>query len=156
MIIIDLIISTVYYKYIIYLVIMEGEMFLTINPDTLNDEEIWTYRDLQLISTQLGLKANLKRSKLVANLTKWHRGRTEDDKNLVPDKQNEENLEMNVIGNNFALLAVNVNKKRKTRYSTSSRDSLLIVDYEGNYFIMIFIFKKFKKILFIYIIRRSI
>jgi len=118
---------------------MEGEMFLTINPDTLNDEEIWTYRDLQLISTQLGLKANLKRSKLVANLTKWHRGRTEDDKNLVPDKQNEENLEMNVIGNNFALLAVNVNKKRKTRYSTSSRDSLLIVDYEGNYIIMIFI-----------------
>ena len=45
--------------------IMEGEMFLTINPDTLNDAELWTYRDLQLISTQLGLKANLKRSKLV-------------------------------------------------------------------------------------------
>lgn len=40
-------------------------MFLTINPDTLNDEELWTYRDLQLISTQLGLKANLKRLKLV-------------------------------------------------------------------------------------------
>ena len=44
---------------------MEGEMFLTINPDTLNDDSLWTYRDLQLISTQLGLKANLKRPKLV-------------------------------------------------------------------------------------------
>ena len=131
---------------------MEGEMFLTINPDTLNDAELWTYRDLQLISTQLGLKANLKRSKLVGiysivcnnnyhdliiiiieNLSKWHRGRTEDDKNLVPDKQDEENLEMNVVGNNFALLAVSVNQKknRKQRYSTSSRESLLIVDYEG-------------------------
>ena len=44
---------------------MEGEMFLTINPDTLNDDSLWTYRDLQLISTQLGLKANLKRSNLV-------------------------------------------------------------------------------------------
>lgn len=70
---------------------------------------------------------------LLANLAKWHRGRTEDDKNLVPDKQDEENLEMNVIGNNFSLLAVNVNQKknRKQRYSTSSRESLLIVDYEG-------------------------
>lgn len=51
----------------------------------------------------------------------------------MPDKQDEENLEMNVIGNNFSLLAVNVNQKknRKQRYSTSSRESLLIVDYEG-------------------------
>ena len=43
-------------------------MFLTINPDTLTDSELWTYRDLQLISTQLGLKANLKRSKLIGIL----------------------------------------------------------------------------------------
>lgn len=64
-------------------------------------------------------------------MTKWHRGRTEDDKNLVPDKQDEENLEMNVVGNNFALLAVSVNKNRKRKFSTSSRESLLIVDYEG-------------------------
>lgn len=90
---------------------MEGQEFLTINPDTLSDPKIWSYRDLQKIAKAVGLHANGRREKLVQSLDEWHRSRKDGTKTLVESTSDETevvNLDMNVVGNNFAILAVKV------------------------------------------------
>jgi hypothetical protein len=90
---------------------MEGQEFLTINPGTLNDSNIWSYRDLQKICKALSIKANEKRSVLIENLQTWHRLRKDGTKTLVEDFESD-SIEMNVVGSNFSILAVNVKPKR--------------------------------------------
>ena len=33
---------------------MEGEQYITFNPDTFADQTLWTYRDLQKLSKKVG------------------------------------------------------------------------------------------------------
>ena len=94
---------------------MEGQDFITINPDTLTDSTVWSYRDLQKISRAVGVKANGSRDDLVQKLQTWNRMRVDGTKTVVDDNfidsqvpVKTENLEMNVIGNNFSILAVHV------------------------------------------------
>ena len=42
-------------EYRLCIISMEGEEFLTINPDTLSDRGQWRYRDLQLLCMRLSL-----------------------------------------------------------------------------------------------------
>ena len=88
---------------------MEGENFITINPATLDDETMWSYRDIQRLAKKAGINAKQKRTSLVEALLVWHRDRTDDGKALVMDDCIEDDLiEMNVCGNNFALLSIDV------------------------------------------------
>lgn len=89
---------------------MEGDEYLTINPEMLSNVNAWSYRDLQKLSKKVGLSSKGKRDELVENLCLWHRCRI-DAKTLVSiidvgNDHNEEILEMNVCGNNFAMLAL--------------------------------------------------
>lgn len=93
---------------------MEGETYISINPATLDDASVWSYRDLQLLSKRVGLRSNLKRENLVKNLIRWHRTRTQDEKCLVPPRSvNEENIEMNCVGQNLLMVPVNVTMGKK-------------------------------------------
>lgn len=102
---------------------MEGEQYITFNPDTFADQALWTYRDLQKLSKKIGKKMNekhllcvavhlsfaylpsiyiglnakLKREELEENLRLWHRSRI-DGQTLVPiaSRDDEETIEMNV------------------------------------------------------------
>lgn len=90
---------------------MEGQEFLTINPDTLSDPELWSYQDLQKIAKAVGLRANCRREALVQSLDEWHRSRKDGTQTLVENTRASSqavNLDMNVVGNNFAILAVKV------------------------------------------------
>ena len=99
---------------------MEGQSFITINPDTLNDSRLWSYRDLQKIGRAVGIKANGSREIIVERLQSWNRMRIDGTKTVVEDHHHiaetassdefpqTEHLEMNVVGNNFSILAVHV------------------------------------------------
>ena len=47
--------------------------YISINPGCLDDKECWSYRKLQKLCKQLGLKASGKRVELVERLNVWHR-----------------------------------------------------------------------------------
>ena len=101
---------------------MEGEQFLTYNFATLSkDAGVWSYRDIQKLCVSLGISARGKRGQLVRKLAEWHRSRYEDDSCLVPliDPSSEENIPMNVLGNNFGLLPVNVTTEKSPPSSRS-------------------------------------
>jgi hypothetical protein len=111
---------------------MEGQQFLTINPDTLVDRNLWSYRDLQKISKSVGIRANSKREKLIRKLQEWHRDRKDGTQTLVGNDDDSddsmENYDMNVIGNNFAILPVNVREKKAG--TKRKRNSILGLDDE--------------------------
>ena len=115
---------------------MEGEQFLTYNFATFSkDAGVWSYRDIQKLCVRLGISARGKRGHLVRKLAEWHRSRYEDDSCLVPlvDPSSEENIPMNVLGNNFGLLPVNVTTEKSTATSKSNtrkRKSLVALDDE--------------------------
>ena len=106
---------------------MEGEEFLAINPDTLNDTNIWSYRDLQKISKALNIKANDKRHILINHLQQWHRMRVDGTRTILTDDNDitSEAIDMNVIGNNFSLFAMNVKAKD---HSTSDNNPTTTTD----------------------------
>merc|ERR1711991_321807 len=71
-----------------------------------------------------GLGGRGKREKLVKKLTDWHRSRYDDDSCLLPvNSKEEENIPMNVIGNNFGILPVTI-----TRTKRDSRKRKSLVD----------------------------
>ena len=115
---------------------MEGERFLTYNFATFSkDAGVWSYRDIQKLCVSLGISARGKRGQLVRKLAEWHRSRYEDDSCLVPlvDPSSEENIPMNVLGNNFGLLPVNVTTEKPTAPSKSKsrkRKSLVALEDE--------------------------
>ena len=101
---------------------MEGERFLTYNFATFSkDAGVWSYRDIQKLCVSLSISARGKRGQLVRKLAEWHRSRYEDDSCLVPlvDPSSEENIPMNVLGNNFGLLPVNVTTEKSPHSSKS-------------------------------------
>jgi len=96
---------------------MEGQEYISINPGTLSDPELWSYQDLQKIAKTVGLRANTRREELVNSLIEWNRCRKDGTKTLVEDSVvtasssssiSTVKLDMNVVGNNFAILAVKV------------------------------------------------
>ncbi len=118
---------------------MEGQQYLTVNPNTFDDTSTWTYRDLQKLSMVVGLKGNSSRTQLVENLQKWNRTRKDGTKTLVEaasmdEEHSTENLDMNVDGNNFAILAVQVkgskngkrSGKRKSMIGLGNNDSGIV------------------------------
>lgn len=115
---------------------MEGEQFLTYNFATFSkDAGVWSYRDIQKLCVSLGISARGKRGQLVRKLAEWHRSRYEDDSCLVPliDPSSEENIPMNVLGNNFGLLPVNVTTEKSppsSRSKSRKRKSLVASDDE--------------------------
>ena len=110
---------------------MEGQEFLTINPDTLNDTNIWSYRDLQKISKALNIKANDKRHVLINHLQQWHRMRVDGTRTVLNDANDttSEAIDMNVIGNNFSIFAMNVKAKD---HSTSDNNPTTTTDDATN------------------------
>ena len=105
---------------------MEGEEYIAINPDTLHDSSHWSYRDLQKLCRKLNLGGKGSRSILEQKLLTWHRERPCDEESAA------EMFEMNVPGNNFSLLQVNVvpssRKKASRRSSIGLDDDKMIVD----------------------------
>jgi hypothetical protein len=101
---------------------MEGEQYLSVNPATLVDANLWSYRDLQKLAKFAQIRANQKREVLVDELLHWNRKRKNGTQTLVTqdryDSLNVENLDMNVVGNNFALLAVQAVEKKSSSAAT--------------------------------------
>jgi len=102
---------------------MKNNEYLVANPDTFQNPEIWTYRDLQKLCVKLSLGGKGSRAELLQKLEAWHRQR-ETDKS-----QRENGISMNVAGNNFSLLEINVRptkckRKRRSSIIDSSRKDI--------------------------------
>jgi hypothetical protein len=54
---------------------MEGDQYLAINPSTLDDNSLFSYRDLQQLCIRLGLGGKGNRLELQDKLHRWHRQR---------------------------------------------------------------------------------
>ena len=95
---------------------MEGEEIIVYNP-FLFDESYWTYRKLQKLCLKLSLSGKGTRNELENRLKEWNKQR--DYNNF------EENYPMNVTGNNFTLLSINIQeskkKKKKVREKNEKR-----------------------------------
>ncbi len=88
---------------------MDGEQFIAINPATLEDRNYFSYRDLQKLCLKLNLGASGRREELEEKLKAWNRGRLNNGIGMIGAlNENEESIPMNVEGNNFALLKVDV------------------------------------------------
>lgn len=84
------------------------------NPDTLCNEKVWAYRDLQLLCMKLGIGGKGSRTSLEHKLISWHRARSKgrailnrvnnSESGDSQDHAQVENMPMNVIGNNFSML----------------------------------------------------
>lgn len=102
---------------------MQGQEYLTINPDTFSDTNTWSYRDLQKLCSKLALGGKGTRDTLEDKLFSWHRERQYEE------EPEEEKFEMNVPGNNFSLLQINVEpSKQKGKSSKRRKSSLLGLD----------------------------
>lgn len=93
---------------------MEGQEFVVINPDTLNNKDYFSYRDLQKLCLKLNLGGSGNRELLELKLKDWNRQRSRYGETVAisaDENENDQNIPMNVIGNNFSLLAVNIVSK---------------------------------------------
>lgn len=90
------------------------EKYIAINPDTFDDKDQWSYRDLQKLCVELQLGGRGSRQELVKKLCRWHRDRdvVDEDAEIVLDDTND-TLPMNVIGNNFTLLPIRVRESKR-------------------------------------------
>lgn len=115
---------------------MEGEEFLTINPETFCDKNCWQYKDLQKLCAKLGLGGKGSRENLEEKLSDWHRMRNdyyEEDYQYAP-QQPETHFPMNVHGNNFALMHIDVkvsksaHKRRRSSIHKLDENHRAVVD----------------------------
>lgn len=104
---------------------MDGESYITANPFTFDISTYWEYADLQRLCKKCNISAKGSREKLVQRLIEFHRQRDKDGTTLINDDctQNE-NIPMNVNGNNFAMMQVTVvpsstEKLTKSKYRIS-------------------------------------
>ena len=114
---------------------MEGQQFLAINPDTLNDKETWSYRDIQKVCKTVGIKSNQKREILIVELETWHRARKDGTQTMVDnigDDENTENIDMNVVGNNFSILAIDVKERSTNAIKVKRRGSMVGIGLKDN------------------------
>mmetsp|Transcript_26718 Transcript_26718/g.39688 ORF Transcript_26718/g.39688 Transcript_26718/m.39688 type:complete len:182 (-) Transcript_26718:96-641(-) len=98
---------------------MEGQEYVAINPDTLSDKAHWTYADLRKLCCKLSLGGKGSREELEQKLRDWHRARNNWTGTVSCQS---ELFPMNVPGNNFSLLQINVreSKKKTTKRRRSS------------------------------------
>ena len=87
---------------------------VTINAELLDDKDAFSYRDIQKLCCKLNLGGKGKREELVAKLKSWHRSRSPAS---VKSSQSSPSvgtaaMPMNVIGQRFCMLAVNVSSKK--------------------------------------------
>lgn len=99
---------------------MQGQEYLTINPDTFSDANTWSYKELQKLCAKLSLGGKGTRDSLEDKLFSWHRDRT------IDEEPEEEKFEMNVPGNNFALLQINVEPSKAHKGKKSRRKSSIV------------------------------
>jgi len=108
---------------------MEGDSFITANPFTFHDDRSWSYADLRQLCKRFNIGANGSREELVAKLIEWHRKRDAyGNSTVVNDPDNEENIPMNVHGNNFAVLNLNVVPQSAEKRSRSKQRILKSAD----------------------------
>lgn len=106
---------------------MEGEQYLAINPDTLSDTTQWSYRDIQKLCMRLQLGGRGSRDVLEERLIGWHRRRKHSKTVLNRVEHPEEvTLQMNVVGNNFSILRMNVAEKENRRRRSNGRRNSLV------------------------------
>ena len=92
---------------------MEGSQLITINPATLDDENVWCYSDLQGLCKQLSLGGKGKRTELVQRLQSWHKLRDSGRRAALALQEGEENdpkawIPLNVDGSNFSIFSQNI------------------------------------------------
>jgi len=98
---------------------MEGSTLITINPATLDDENLWSYADLRSLCKNLSLGAKGKRLDLVDRLQSWHKLRIDNRAGLAlheseSDEINNDNwIPLNVDGSNFSILSQNITARDK-------------------------------------------
>ena len=103
---------------------MDGESYHTLNPYAL---DLLPYAELNTIGKSLNLmgsnRGRISREVLIKRIIEFHRQRDSDGNTLIDTAGNEENIPMNVTGNNFAVFPVIVNpspvsecKSRKSKY----------------------------------------
>lgn len=98
---------------------MQGQEYLTINPDTFSDRNTWSYRELQKLCGKLSLGGRGTRESLEDKLISWHRER------VHTEEPEEEKFEMNVPGNNFSLLQMNVEPSKMKGKQARRRSSIV-------------------------------
>lgn len=98
---------------------MQGQEYLTINPDTFSDRNTWSYKELQKLCGKLSLGGRGTRDSLEDKLIGWHRER------VHTEEPEEEKFEMNVPGNNFSLLQMNVEPSKIKGKQARRRSSIV-------------------------------
>ena len=112
---------------------MDGESYHTLNPYAL---DLLPYAELKTIGKSLNLmgssRGRISRAVLLQRIIEFHRQRDSDGNTLIDTTGNEENIPMNVTGNNFAVFPVIVNpnpsvdskvkEKRKSKYPKLDSD----------------------------------
>lgn len=101
---------------------MEGEEYYVYNPDIF-DDNYWTYKELQKLCLKLNINHKGTRNNLEKRLKKWHKERKieiNENKNNDNNENNnenndyfEENYIMNVNGNNFSLLKIEIKQQQQ-------------------------------------------
>jgi hypothetical protein len=91
-----------------------SQISTVLNAELLDSPESFSYRDIQRLCVRLGLGGKGKREVLVKKLQDWHRSRSPPKKfkksptsRKSPDGD-EISLPMNVVGQRFCLLPINV------------------------------------------------
>jgi hypothetical protein len=118
---------------------MEGEEYIALNPDSFSENDYWTYRNLQQLCMKLSLGGRGTKEELIMKLTMWHRERERFEDvypDLYPLKKNNEEEEvedenenyfpMNVNGNNFSLLRIQINEIQNSSKKKRKRKSSLV------------------------------
>eukprot|EP01041_Mallomonas_annulata_P010274 gene10274-21440_t len=105
---------------------MEGQEYITVNPDLLANDQLWCYRDIQKLCVKLQLGGRGKRCDLIDKLTTWHRNRE------CECRPTNETFEMNVVGNNFSLLEVKVRPRGGAKNKSKKRKSIIAFENDEN------------------------
>ena len=78
-----------------------ASQFFAFNPALLDDAELWSYRDLQLLAIKVGQGGGGSRQRMVQKLTDWHRRQT-------PAQAADPAPAWPNVGSNFQLMPVDL------------------------------------------------
>lgn len=101
---------------------MAGQISTVLNAELFDSPDSFSYRDIQRLCVRLKLGGKGKREALVLKLQEWHRSRSPEKKSSSAHKskksssdsdsdnedENHSSLPMNVIGQRFCLMPINV------------------------------------------------
>jgi hypothetical protein len=109
---------------------MDGESYHTLNPfalDLLAYSEVYALTKSLNIGESTPRRGRVSKEVLIERIIEFHRGRNEEGHTLIDSEyasDSQENLPMNVTGNNFAVLQVipDVTDRRKSKYPRSGQE----------------------------------